>query len=51
MTTATLRNKEYKNGDVKVVYKDVFELSKADLKGFDAVSAICGMDAGDVWAS
>ena len=37
MTTATLRNKEYKNGDVKVVYKDVFELSKADLEGFDAV--------------
>ncbi len=35
--TATLRNKEYKNGDVKVVYKDVFELSKADLEGFDAV--------------
>ena len=26
-----------KNGDVKVVYKDVFELSKADLAGFDAV--------------
>ena len=37
MTTATLRNKEYKNGDVKVVYKDVFELTKADLAGFDAV--------------
>jgi len=35
--TAIVRNKEYKNGDVKVVYKDVFELSKADLKGFDAV--------------
>lgn len=32
-----MRNKEYKNGDVKVVYKDVFELSKADLEGFDAV--------------
>ena len=32
-----VRNKEYKNGDVKVVYKDVFELSKADLEGFDAV--------------
>ena len=26
-----------KNGDVKVVYKDVFELTKADLAGFDAV--------------
>ena len=37
MTTAILRNKEYKNNAVKVVYKDVFELSKADLEGFDAV--------------
>ena len=35
--TGFVRNKEYKNGDVKVVYKDVFELSKADLAGFDAV--------------
>lgn len=35
--TAIVRNKEYKNGDVKVVYKDVLELSKADLEGFDAV--------------
>ena len=35
--TAIVRNKEYKNSDVKVVYKDVFELSKADLAGFDAV--------------
>ena len=35
--TAIVRNKEYKNGDVKVVYKDVFELSKVDLAGFDAV--------------
>ena len=35
--TGFARNKEYKNGDVKVVYKDVFELSKADLVGFDAV--------------
>ena len=35
--TAIVRSKEYKNGDVKVVYKDVFELSKADLAGFDAV--------------
>ena len=35
--TAIVRNKEYKNGDVKVVYRDVFELSKADLEGFDAV--------------
>lgn len=26
-----------KNGDVKVVYKDVLELTKADLAGFDAV--------------
>ena len=35
--TCFVRNKEYKNGDVKVVYKDVFELTKADLAGFDAV--------------
>ena len=35
--TAIVRNKEYKNGDVKVVYKDIFELSKSDLVGFDAV--------------
>ena len=35
--TGFVRNKEYKNGDVKVVYKDVFELTKADLAGFDAV--------------
>ena len=35
--TAIVRNKEYKNGDVKVVYKDIFELTKADIAGFDAV--------------
>ena len=35
--TAIVRNKEYKNSNVKVVYKDIFELSKADLAGFDAV--------------
>ena len=35
--TAIVRNKEYKNGDVKIVYKDIFELIKADLEGFDAV--------------
>ncbi|WP_276709593.1 NAD(P)-dependent oxidoreductase [Campylobacter rectus] len=35
--TAILRNKEYKNDDVKVVYKDVLELTKADLAGFDTV--------------
>ena len=35
--TAIVRNKEYKNDAAKVVYKDVFELSKADLAGFDAV--------------
>ena len=35
--TGFVRNKEYKNDAVKVVYKDVFELSKADLEGFDAV--------------
>ena len=35
--TAIVRNKEHKNEGVKVVYKDVFELTKADLEGFDAV--------------
>ncbi|WP_122863320.1 NAD(P)-dependent oxidoreductase [Campylobacter showae] len=35
--TAIVRNKEYKNDDVKVVHKDIFELTKADLAGFDAV--------------
>ena len=35
--TAIVRNKEYKNEGVKVVYKDIFELTKADLAGFDAV--------------
>lgn len=35
--TAIVRNKEYKNSDVKVVYKDIFELTKADLADFDAV--------------
>nr|WP_314091003.1 NAD(P)H-binding protein [uncultured Campylobacter sp.] len=40
--TAIVRNKEYKNGDVKVVYKDVFELTKADLAGFDAVISAFG---------
>ena len=35
--TAIVRNKEYKNESVKVVYKDIFELTKADLTGFDAV--------------
>ncbi|WP_258032773.1 NAD(P)-dependent oxidoreductase [Campylobacter concisus] len=34
--TAIVRNK-YKNESVKVVYKDIFELAKADLAGFDAV--------------
>ncbi|WP_149722287.1 SDR family oxidoreductase [Campylobacter concisus] len=35
--TAIVRNKEYNNESVKVVYKDIFELTKADLAGFDAV--------------
>lgn len=35
--TAIVRNKEYKNTSVKVVYKDIFELTKADLAGFNAV--------------
>lgn len=40
--TAIVRNKEYKNGDVKVVRKDIFELTKADLAGFDAVISAFG---------
>ena len=35
--TAIVRNKEYKNSDIKVVYKDIFELARPDLAGFDAV--------------
>ncbi|WP_317454232.1 NAD(P)-dependent oxidoreductase [Campylobacter concisus] len=35
--TAIVRNKEYKNKSVKVVYKDIFELTKFGLAGFDAV--------------
>ena len=35
--TAIVRNKEYKNSDIKVVYKDIFELTKTDLASFDAV--------------
>ena len=35
--TAIIRDKEYKNGGVKVIYKDIFELTKTDLAGFDAV--------------
>lgn len=40
--TAIVRNKEYKNDDVKVVHKDIFELTKADLAGFDAVISAFG---------
>lgn len=35
--TAIVRNKEYKNDKVKVIYKDILSLEKADLAGFDAV--------------
>ena len=35
--TAIVRNKAYKNDKVNIVYKDVFELTSADLAGFDAV--------------
>ncbi|OUT15507.1 dihydrodipicolinate reductase [Campylobacter concisus] len=35
--TAIVRNKEYKNDNVKVIYKDIFDLAKSDLAGFDAV--------------
>ena len=41
MTTATLRNKEYKNGDVKVVYKDVFELASANLASLKLMINSC----------
>ena len=40
--TGFARNKEYKNGAIKLVHKDVFELSKADLAGFDAVISAFG---------
>ena len=40
--TAIVRNKEYKHDDVKVVHKDIFELTKADLAGFDAVISAFG---------
>lgn len=35
--TAIVRNKEYKNSDIKVVHKDIFELARPDLAGFDAI--------------
>ena len=35
--TAIVRNKEYKNDNVKVIYKDIFDLTKSDLVGFNAV--------------
>ena len=35
--TAIVRNKEYKNSDIKVVHKDIFELARPNLAGFDAV--------------
>lgn len=35
--TAIVRNKAYKNDAVKVIYKDIFELNKADLAEFDVV--------------
>ncbi|WP_172200738.1 NAD(P)-dependent oxidoreductase [Campylobacter sp. RM16188] len=34
---AIVRNKEYNNDQVKVIYKDVFELNKEDLSEFDVV--------------
>ena len=37
--TGFARNKEYKNDAIKLVHKDVFELSKADLAGFASSSA------------
>ena len=35
--TGFARNKEYKNGAIKLVHKDVFETNKADVAGFDVV--------------
>ena len=35
--TGFARNKGYKNGAIRLVHKDIFELSKADLAGFDVV--------------
>ncbi|WP_234402308.1 NAD(P)-dependent oxidoreductase [Campylobacter concisus] len=35
--TAIVRNKEYKNDTVKVIYKDIFDIAKSDLADFDAV--------------
>lgn len=35
--TAIVRNKEYKNDKTKVIYKDIFELTRTDLKEFDVV--------------
>ncbi|MCD8213142.1 MAG: NAD(P)H-binding protein [Campylobacter sp.] len=35
--TAIVRKTSYKNDAVKVIYKDLFDLTKADLSGFDVV--------------
>ena len=40
--TAIVQNIEYTNGDVKVVYKDIFELARPDLACFDAVISAFG---------
>ena len=37
-----MRNKGYKNGDIKAVYKDIFELTRANLVSFDAVISAFG---------
>ena len=37
-----MRNKEYKNSDIKVVHKDIFELARPNLAGFDAVISAFG---------
>jgi len=48
--TTFVRNKEYKNDAIKVVYKDSFELTKDDLAGFDAVISAFGVWTLDTFA-
>ena len=48
--TAFVRNKEYKNDAIKVVYKNSFELTKDDLAGFDAVISAFGVWTLDTFA-
>ncbi|QKF61717.1 NAD(P)-dependent oxidoreductase [Campylobacter curvus] len=45
--TAIVRNKAYKNDKVKILYKDIMSLKKADLAGFDAVISAFGSFNGE----